>query len=888
MSKMNGIVKQMIVSMLVLPACQAEAADVEAVVGEAMVQDAGLQEELLAAAKPEERTKAARNPVVEALLNKARYWKQQGRMDLAVNSWERVLRSNPAQEEALAGLALYHASVGHSAQAAEYLDKLKQVNPKNPIVIAVERVLSPATSSNNAAAEKARANLMKAVAPVTPWDILDQARSQRKQGDAEGANRKVAQMAALKPGDRDSNYAGAIYFSESNQWTEALNLLDRIPAKDRNELIMGLRARAVVHARSEHSRKLYRGGAEQEAIDMMGKAEADAIGNPELVSMAASTWVEMKQFDRAIALLERNKPLTPGLQQQYAGVLLQAGRDDKLGQMFAEMDAADEDTGALDRIRLAYSVRHADVLRDEGRVGEGMMLLKPMLEKFPHDVDLQLSYARMLGSAGQPIEGLKAIDAALASDPGNHEAIRQGVVYAIQTENYPLADHYLSLSSQDDARRYELYAEAGHTAEAYQNKSKATSYFTVAKRVADGKGVVDITISPERTMAGSESRQESYVETAYSMRYKSGAIGLDYLYETEVPIAWHIPLEEGHSSLVAKATQVTLDAGDVASAAGLVMDRFGTNNPLPLVPATYPIRASGIALSLGYQSTALSADIGVTPMGFKVMNVVGGVRWNTDMSGSNLSVEAVRRPVTDSVLSYAGVTDNNLRAGQAWGGVVKTGGHLGYYYPFGGDWAVYASGGFYTYDGLNVAQNSSYNTHVTMIYQLARTDDYVVTISGQLGQMGFDNNQRWYLWGHGGYYSPKSHSHLSIPFHLHGKGERSAYEFNFTPSITNVTEEAALTYPTDAVLQAGVPAPATLPATVRNGRPTWKMNWTYEYQILPQFAIGNRSHYEQSQTYDQLGTMFYLRYDIEKAKQAMPPNPIRPYYLSTEGGAALN
>lgn len=890
MFKMNKLVKQVLISMLAMPAGYAEAADLTA----------------LAAVKTEDMTLAAQqgtatpatasNAVVRSLLDKARYWKQQGRMDLAASTWERVLRSSPAQEEALAGLAAYQASMGHADLANGYLAKLQQVNPKHPVIAEVKRTLSPASASAAAAEKTDSAKNEPVATPNNPWDTLDQARLLRKQGNSGGGSKKIEQMLASAHG-RDTNHAGAIFYAEENHWTQALVLLDKIPAPDRNEAISALRSRAVVYVRTDLAKQLYADGSAKDAIAMMSSAESDATGNPELLSMAAATWTHIGQADRTAALLERNKPLmTPDLQVQYAGALLQTNQDEKLEQLLNEIDRSDKgagiEQGALDRVRSVHAVRKADTLRNDGKVAEAVNLLKPFIAKHPQDIDLLLAQARLQGAAGALPEALKSVDAVLAQEPGNHEAIRQGAVYAIQTNNYPLADQYLAASKDSDADRAGLYVEAGHAAESVQNQAKANAYFATANQLGAHVGLVDLAASPDQQLIVSAAKQSSYLEGGYAARYKTGGDGLGYLYEKEIPVAYHVPLEGNQASMVFKATDVFLAAGDPA----LALDLFGTNaallaaNPAAVLVSPGQVKAQGVAISAGYQSAELSADIGVSPLGFQVNNVVGGLRWNRDVAGSNIALEASRRSVAESVLSYAGVVDN--MTGLAWGGVAKTGGQASVYYPFGGAWAGYGSVGLYNYDGKNVANNSSAHLNASLIYQMVRTGDYEASISARLSSTSFSNNQNWFHWGHGGYYSPQQDIGLNIPLHVAGKTEKLSYEFNIGVGIASVKEDPAVFYPTDPVRQAlmGVGAAGMTVGSVNGSKGSVKFDWTVEYSLDSQFVLGNRVHWDDSPNYKQVGAMFFLRYDFDKKAlpTRFPPNPIKPYYITTQGGAGLN
>src|ERR1700756_2217191 len=82
---------------------------------------------------------------VDILLAKARSLEAQGRTDLAVQNWRRVLLVNPNQTEALAGLARSAKQNGQTGEERSYLDRLRKINPRDPQIAAVEqlRVFKP-------------------------------------------------------------------------------------------------------------------------------------------------------------------------------------------------------------------------------------------------------------------------------------------------------------------------------------------------------------------------------------------------------------------------------------------------------------------------------------------------------------------------------------------------------------------------------------------------------------------------------------------------------------------------------------------------------------------------------------------------------------------------
>lgn len=957
------------------------------------------------ATKPSAQVAAPENSVIKGLLNKARQWKKQNRLDLASGIWNRILQSNPNEEEALAEMAVYQAGTQQTEKAKELQAKLKHVNPNNPAIEQVDKMLS--YQSNKPAWEKLAAadhlmqqnqyeaaeadyrdtlgqfpgfalareglanslikqkkydaalgildqhdaqgknqaslrlrkeayigkaaafetagnlnaalaflNKAKTLGTLDPWATLALARVQGRQGNAPAAQDEIDGMTK---GSRDplKLYVGALYYAENKQWEKSKSLLGKIDTRDKekDKRIQELNTRVDVHSKTVLAKTQYADHAEQDAINTLSKAENQAAGLPDSISLIVAAWMEIKDSDRAISLLERSKPLTPDLQLQYAGVLLQSYQEVKLEKLLNEIDhqnnGANINAEALDQIRIAFYIRKADGLGRKQRTEEGLALLSPLMHKYPKNVDLILAHARLLGTQESYQDALKDVDAALVLSPANHEAIRQGAVYAVHLKNYPLADHYLSLSEKD-ADRAALYVEAGHAAEAVQNIERAVTYFDIASQLgatdapkliiapaeksaetiqAEAAPTPPVSAHPEVAETPTATNQKTIenierktkVEVAYSSFNKSGQAGLGYLSAEEIPVAIYIPYKESNrSTFVIKASQVTLNSGDVAPS----INSFGTNLPAAWPNATpYMVQAQGTSLSLGYQSDSLFADLGVSPQGFKTNNTVGGIRWGMELGkGANLSAEISRRSVAESVVSFAGAADNLTN--RVWGGVNKTGGQLGLYSPLAGNFAVYAGLGYYSYAGTNVADNTSNNQSASLIYSLINSESQTMSLSARLSRASFQQNQNWFTFGNGGYYSPQRDVSFGIPVHLAGKTGKLSYEFNIIGSIANTEEASSPIYPTEPALGAGM-----YPATTITSKFSRGVDWTIEYQLESQLTIGNRLTYnDATNNFQQRSALIYLRYDFDKtgSKLYFPPNPIKPYYITTQGGAGHN
>jgi tetratricopeptide (TPR) repeat protein len=80
----------------------------------------------------------AASSATDLLLAKARSLEGRGLMDLAAQSWQQVLMSDPNQPEALAGLARWAKQTGRAEEAGQYLARLRKVSPQDPAIANVE------------------------------------------------------------------------------------------------------------------------------------------------------------------------------------------------------------------------------------------------------------------------------------------------------------------------------------------------------------------------------------------------------------------------------------------------------------------------------------------------------------------------------------------------------------------------------------------------------------------------------------------------------------------------------------------------------------------------------------------------------------------------------
>ena len=84
----------------------------------------------------------ANSGAAQTLLENAHLLESRGRLDMAAQTWQQVLLSDPNNTEALAGLARAAKVSGDTALSNSYLERLRAINPNDPGIARAEKVTS--------------------------------------------------------------------------------------------------------------------------------------------------------------------------------------------------------------------------------------------------------------------------------------------------------------------------------------------------------------------------------------------------------------------------------------------------------------------------------------------------------------------------------------------------------------------------------------------------------------------------------------------------------------------------------------------------------------------------------------------------------------------------
>ena len=394
------------------------------------------------------------------------------------------------------------------------------------------------------------------------------------------------------------------------------------------------------------------------------------------------------------------------------------------------------------------------------------------------------------------------------------------------------------------------------------------------------------TLGVAEELAQVNREQTSTVSGGIVFRNRAGENGLSDLTDIEAPVQGRIQAGNGH--IVITATPVTLDAG-TADNLGTTLSRFGSG--AAGTATEYGSQtANGVGLSLGYESTRLDGDIGVTPAGFRENNYVGGLQYNGSVTDKvSYSLAVARRAVTDSLLSYAGAHDQ--LEGLEWGGVTSSGALASLAWDDGTS-GLYTNAEYQYYEGHNVASNTAIKGGGGVYTRLLKDADQTLTIGLNTTIMGYNRNLSYFTYGQGGYFSPQQYVILNLPVEWTGRNGPFTYDVKGSIGVQHYRQDASDYFPlgdnTSAALRSALitagTAPdsgAIYPAQSKTGV-AYSFSAVGEYQLAPQLAVGATASLGNAYQYREWLGAVYVRYSFTKQAglQPFPPTPLTSPYVS--------
>ncbi|WP_230769853.1 cellulose biosynthesis protein BcsC [Sphingomonas sp. Leaf4] len=361
-------------------------------------------------------------------------------------------------------------------------------------------------------------------------------------------------------------------------------------------------------------------------------------------------------------------------------------------------------------------------------------------------------------------------------------------------------------------------------------------------------------------------------EMTLGYRERSGETGLSGL--RELSGTARVSTSVGGGRIALSATPVVIDSGRPT---GSALARFGRNATAEAeaIVAEEPSRlaqaetqhASGVAVQASYDSPAIRIEIGTTPLGFDDTKVTWGFTARPRLSNTVSAQGWVRsEAVGDSIVSYAGTRDPVT--GARWGQVMRTGGGASLSWDREGT-GIYGDISGFRYAGDNVRGNRGYQANVGGYLPLYRDGSSTFTGGVNINWQAFDNNQNFFTFGHGGYFSPQSFLSMSLPLRYTYSDNRWEARLGGAPGYQSFEQDRAPIYPTDPTAQAALDALKASNSDVRSYYDSLSVtgfafaaDGSLYYRITPNTRVGATASVNTFGTYDEYRSTFELRQSL--------------------------
>ncbi|WP_107850630.1 cellulose synthase subunit BcsC-related outer membrane protein [Oceanimonas marisflavi] len=326
-----------------------------------------------------------------------------------------------------------------------------------------------------------------------------------------------------------------------------------------------------------------------------------------------------------------------------------------------------------------------------------------------------------------------------------------------------------------------------------------------------------------------------------------------------------------------QAEQVMLNAGPPEAD-----DRFGGCNAVTGDCNAGSLDTEGTGLAVGWQGERWSWDIGHSPLGFEISNWLGGLNYAGDWNELGYSLTLSRRPMSNSLVSYAGAVDPVT--GLSWGGVTATGLALGLSHDQGEEDGIWASLGAHSLNGERVENNQRFSAMAGYYYRLIERPHEQLRAGSSLLYFQYQKDLSEDTLGQGGYYSPQRYVSLGLPVRYARRDEHWSGVLEASPGWSWSRADGNELYPEQwqAIENSGKPLRPSAPGSSdadTGGGPGISLAARGEYRLNEHWILGGGLNWQVSEDYAPGHGFVYLRYHFGPwlGDLDMPVAPLTPY-----------
>lgn len=640
-------------------------------------------------------------------------------------------------------------------------------------------------------------------------------------------------LAQKQPKDADQVYAYSLYFSSTNRDDAAISHLAALPRAQWNSNIQELADRLETAKVMQKANLLRDNGQETQAIALLQKQPPSTR-----ISLTLADWAQQRG-DNAQAIALYNSVLSKEPQNEdarlgLAELYLSQGDKAAARQQLAQLKPADAEA-----LSMSMQRREALVWSGVGEKEKSRSLfaaLVPQAKSQPPSMDSALvlrDAARFQTLDGAPKQAL---------DTYKDTMVAAGITPVRPADN----DTFTRLTRNDASDDWLKRGVRSDAADLYRQQ--------------------DLNVTLEHDYWGS-----------------SGTGGYSALKAHTTMLQVDAPLYDGR--MFFRSDWVNMNVGSFSRKSdGSYAPDWGTcgikNHPCK---GGASASDNGASVAVGWKNDTWSGDIGTTPMGFNVVDIVGGLSYSNDLGPIGYTLNAHRRPISSSLLAFGGQKDNSKdgHTGTTWGGVRADGGGISLSYDKGEANGVWASLGADQLTGKNVEDNWRVRWMTGYYYKVINENNRRVTVGLNNMIWHYQKDLSGYTLGQGGYYSPQEYVSFAVPVTWRQRTENWSWELGGSVSWSHSRTKSQASYP----LMNLVPSDWREDASKDSSGGGSSQGYGYtaralvERRVTSNWFVGAAVDIQEAKDYTPSHALLYVRYSAAgwQGDLDMPPQPLVPY-----------
>ena len=676
------------------------------------------------------------------------------------------------------------------------------------------------------AAEVQRRRL--ALDPDSVWITYRLARDLVSAGERQEADALMRTMVNRQPQDAERVYASGLYLSGNDQDDLALAQIAALPRSAWTDNIRELEARLQSDRVLRQANQLRDSGDEAQAIALIKRQPASVRYDLTLADWAqqrGDSQTAIADYQRVLRQEADNGDARLGLAEVY---LAEGDKPSARAQVMQLKGAETESMNMQRRVALARAG-----LGDTADAQRIFNQIVPQAKAQPPSMESALvlrDAARFATQSGAPQQALTHYREAM---------VASGITPAQPQDN----DTFTRLTRNDSHDDWLKRGIRSDAADLYRQQ--------------------DLNVTLEHDFWGS-----------------SGTGGYSDLKAHTTMLQVDAPLADGR--MFFRTDLVNMDAGSFSTHSdGSYSPSWGTCGEIACTSGSKNQTDSGASVAVGWKNDTWSGDIGTTPMGFNVVDVVGGLSYSSDVGPVGYTVNVHRRPISSSLLSFGGQKDSSSHTGATWGGVRADGGGLSLSYDRGEAHGIWSSLGADSLTGKNVADNWRVRWMTGYYYKVINENNRGVTVGLNNMIWHYDKDLSGYTLGQGGYYSPQEYLSFAVPVTWRQRTENWSWELGGSVSWSHSRTQTQARYPLLNLIPSDYRQRAS--ELTEEGSSSHGFGYTaralVERRVTSNWFVGAAVDIQQAKDYTPSHALLYVRYSAAgwQGDLDMPPQPLVPY-----------